>query len=235
MIKQWKDEVTEMRWDAFNWDQIVPEPKAIIMRPLKLRIYRKNDNTVALLANSMSVGAAGKPELANPPVPAVDLGTMGTELTTRITDETLAKEAWIMKRSLRRAKSAETRMAVRRYAGFAHVQFAGDPVKLGELGLGVMDSPALLGTLPAPANLRSRPGQLDQSVDLLWNAVRGREGHELECAESANGPWQQVYRGRKTRATCGNLVSGKEYFFRVRAWGASGPGTWSDITHTRAS
>ena len=205
------------------------------MKPLKLGISQKKDTDVVLIAGSISAGAAGKPELANPPVTVLALSTLGTELGTGITEETQAKEAWIMKRSARRAKSAETRMAVRRYAAFAHAQFGGDPTKLNELGLGVVDIGGPLGTLPAPTNLRSRPGKLNQSVDLMWNASRGRESHELQCAESPTGAWKEVYRGKRTRSACGDLVAGQMYYFRVRAWGASGPGAWSDITSTRAS
>jgi hypothetical protein len=54
-------------------------------------------------------------------------------------------------------------------------------------------------------------------------------------AESADGPWTEVYRGKKSRACSSNLVAGKLYFFRVRAYGAFGAGTWSDITSARAS
>ena len=57
MIKQWKDDVTEMRWDAFAWDEVVPEEPLKVMKQLKLGIYRKNDNAVVQLIGSMAAGA----------------------------------------------------------------------------------------------------------------------------------------------------------------------------------
>jgi hypothetical protein len=56
-----------------------------------------------------------------------------------------------------------------------------------------------------------------------------------KCAESAVGPWTEVYKGKAGRTSCTGLTSGAEYFFRVRAWNAAGPGMWSDITKKRAS
>lgn len=205
------------------------------MKPLKSGITKKNDPDVVLLISSMAAGAPAHPELDNPPVTLVDLGTSGTDLSTAMTEEQQAKEAWLAKRSARRTASKDARQAARLYAAHAHTRFAGDKAKLQTLGLDVVEITGLLGTLAAPVNLRSRPGKLNQTIKLIWKAVRGRESHELQCAESAAGPWNEVYRGRKSRAICLNLVSGKEYFFRVRAHGAAGPGAWSDITSTRAT
>jgi hypothetical protein len=89
--------------------------------------------------------------------------------------------------------------------------------------------------LPAPTNLRSKPGLLDGSIDLNWPFVPGRDFYTAECGQSAAGPWTEVYKGKAGKTSCTDLTSGAEYFFRVRAWNASGPGAWSDITKRRAS
>ena len=65
--------------------------------------------------------------------------------------------------------------------------------------------------------------------------MKGRDFYTSEVAEHSEGPWTEFYKGKAGNTTCEDLVSGKEYYFRVRAWGAAGPGTWSDITKTRAS
>jgi hypothetical protein len=92
-----------------------------------------------------------------------------------------------------------------------------------------------IGVLPGPANLRSQRGPLEGSVSVRWGAVRGRQVYKLECAESVDGPWTLIYEGGKTQKLVGGLVSGKEYFFRVRGVGAAGPGALSDITKSRAA
>ena len=235
MIRQWKDEVSEMHWDAFSWDEVVPEQEPTSMKRLKVGLNKKNDAGIVQLVDTIVTGATGKPELATPPVTLVALTAHGEDLTDAMSEEAQAKAAWIEKRSARRDKSKAARLDIRLFAQYAHTQFKGDKTKLNALGLDVVEFPGPLGVLPAPTNLRSPPGKMNDCIDLLWNAVRGRESHELQKAESANGPWTEVYRGKKTGACCQDLEPGKQYFFRVRAYGMSGPGAWSDITSARAS
>ena len=233
MYLVWKDDGSTMTWDHFQWDQaVVPNHT---MKNIKIPGNGKTDPEVVQIAESIVAGATGKTELANSPVTLVELGDQRDELNDAITAETLAREAYYTAREERFAASRTLRVSVKRYALFANIVYVGEPMSLQTLGLSVIEGAPFVGVLPAPANLRSRPGKLNQSIDLFWGSVRGRESHQLECAENVDGPWTEVYRGRKSRASCNNLVAGKQYFFRVRAHGVAGPGTWSDITSARAS
>ncbi len=224
-----------MVWDHFSWDEVVPDTAVKNMKALKLGINGKADTTVLQLVDSIVAGATGKTELANSPVTIAALTTLGEDGTTSITDEVQSKEAWQMNRTARRNKMKEVRLAVKRFAAHAHSVYAGDKAKLQALGLDVIEVTGTLGVLPAPSNVRSRRGDLDGTITVRWRSVNGTDQYSLECAENANGPWTEAYRGSATRATCSNLTPGKEYFFHVRAWGTAGPGTWSDITKTRAA
>ena len=127
------------------------------------------------------------------------------------------------------------RAAVTLFATWAVQKCAGDRVKLESVGLEVRADATPVGMLPAPGNLQSFGGELEGSIDLQWEPVTGRFNYFLECSTTVSGPWQEVYTGRASRATCGALTPGAEYFFRVRAQGAAGKGPWSDITKKRAS
>ena len=89
--------------------------------------------------------------------------------------------------------------------------------------------------LRASVGLRSSGGALEGSIDVEWDPVRGRYNYFLQCAQHAEGPWTTAYTGRASRATCGGLTPGAEYFFRVQAQGFAGLGPWSDITKKRSS
>ena len=78
------------------------------------------------------------------------------------------------------------------------------------------------------------PAAAQNKTRLNWGAVDGRHFYTAECAESAAGPWTEIYKGCANRTVCKNLVSGKEYFFRTTAHNKLGPGAVSDITSTRA-
>ena len=40
-----------------------------------------------------------------------------------------------------------------------------------------------------PQGLQSSGGDLEGTIDLQWEPVRGRYNYFLECAQDANGPW----------------------------------------------
>ncbi len=221
-----------MSWDHFVWDGLVP---IIItkMKNLKLGEIRK-DPVLLQITDSIIAGATGNADLNSPPVTLAALGTMMTEADTSITDEAQAREAWETKRTERKDKTRTLRVAVKQYATYAYAILGGDKAKLQALGLDVVEINGLLGTLPAPANVRSKAGMLDGTIGVRWKGVRGRSIYKLECAENADGPWTLAYEGNRVNSVCSGLVSGKEYYFRVLAMGTAGPGEWSDITRTRA-
>jgi hypothetical protein len=220
-----------MTWDHFVWDSLVFTD--ITMKNLKLG-FGKKDPVLLQVTESIIAGATGNAALANPPVTLANLGTLKTAAATSVTDETQAKEALQTKHTARRTAMRALRVAVKQYATYAYSIFGGDREQLQGLGLDVVEVSGFIGVLPAPVNLRSQPGKLEASIGLRWKSVRGRSIYKLECAENADGPWTLAYEGNRANAVCSGLVSGKEYFFRVRALGTAGLGPWSDITKTRA-
>lgn len=201
-----------------------------------LRIGLNEDDPVVLqLVDSIIAGATGDAALSGSSVSLVDLGALGAAGGAAITAEVQAKDAWTASRLARQAVMQDVRRAVKKYATFAYSVYGDDPAKLQGLGLGLASGAVSVTVLPAPGNLRSRPGKMNETTELKWNRVRGRSTFVAQCAEAADGPWKEIYNGPQVSATCTALISGKEYFFRVRAIGPNGPGTWSDITHTRAS
>ena len=111
----------------------------------------------------------------------------------------------------------------------------GDETKIVSSGAGVSAPAAPVGPLPAPTNLRASGGDLEGTADLQWDPVRGRTTYIVECATTAGGPWTQIYVGSRSSTTATGLISGAQYWFRVRAVGAAGPGPWSDPATKRAS
>ena len=229
----WKDDGSTMSWDHFSWDSIsVPQDH---MKKVKTGMNGKADPAILPIANSIIAGATGKVELANSPVTLVTLGDQRDDADTAYTAEVQAKEAWLMKRTERRTAFKELRTSVNRFALHANAVYVGDKASLQALGLDVVEIAGLVGVLPGPANLRAIRGVLEGSIVVRWRKVRGTDNYVLECAETATGPWTESYRGSGVTATCAGLVPGKEYFFRVQAWGTAGGGAWSDITKMRAN
>lgn len=111
----------------------------------------------------------------------------------------------------------------------------GDAAKILSAGMDVANTPAPIGMLPAPGNLRSVAGALDGQVECDWDPVRGAASYVAQCSTASGGPWTQFYTGTNSTCIASALVSGGEYFFRVAAIGAAGQGPWSDIARKRAT
>jgi hypothetical protein len=236
MYRLWQDNASDMTWDHFSWDEVVPVTTEVRkMKRVKTGITGKSDPTIIPLVNNMVTGATGKAEFDDCPMTPAALGTLATEGTAALQAEALAREALALKVTERRNKFRAIREGVAQFADFARSFYKADKAKLQAVGLDVAERLPNLGVLPGPSSLRSKQGVLEGAVDLSWPRVIGRDFYTVECATSSNGPWTEVYRGKIGRTTCTGLTSGTEYFFRTRAWNASGPGAWSDITKKRAS
>jgi hypothetical protein len=227
-------------WNTGTWNEVVPENsnnrKERKGMQAVTRTFRLLDPAVIQLGNNIITGATGKAELANSPVTVAQLQTLVDEGTTALNEEAVANGIAAMKRTERIEKMEALRVAINRFAAHADAIYAGDKASLQAVGLEVRQPATPIGPLPAPGNLRSTPGALEGTIDLDWDpSPSGRPQYFAECASSANGPWTQVYTGRASRATCGELTPGAEYFFRVKAHGTAGDSPWSDITKRRAS
>ena len=140
----------------------------------------------------------------------------GQQLTELDTARATAEDA---ARTLASASEAETTDAAALLSGGWHL----------------VEPPEPPAPMPAPENLCATGGDLEGEVDMQWEPVSGREGYLAEWAADPNGPWTQFYVGTKSSCTATGLNPGQMYYFRVRAFGALGPGPWSDIAQKRAS
>jgi hypothetical protein len=222
-----------MTWDHFSWDAVVFTPTSM-NKNLKLGIGRK-DPVLLQVTDSVIAGATGNAALANPPITLAELGTLKTAAVTAITDEAQSREACLLASTERQNAIDALRVGLKQYATYAYSMLGGDKAAMQALGLDVVEGGAVMGVLPSPTNVRSRRGPLEGTVSVIWGAVRGRLVYKVEQSLEANGPWTVVYEGGRAQTLIGGLVSGQEYFFRVRCVGSSGPGTLSDITKTRAA
>ena len=204
------------------------------MKRVKTGITKKRDADIITPVSNMVAAATGKPEFAACPISPADLGTLVNTASNALTAETQAADALGLRQTERKMAFQAVRDGVAQFADFARSTYKGDKALLQAVALDVIE-PFPLGVLPAPQNLRGKLGKLDGTIDVFWKSVAGRDFYTLECAPAATGPWTEDYKGKAGRATCSGLTSGSEYFFRVRAWGAAGPGAWSDISKKRAA
>lgn len=120
---------------------------------------------------------------------------------------------------------------VNRVAAYAEWKTGGDPVKLAELGFDVRKLPAPIGQIGAPQNFKAVSNSTG-IVKLSCNKVRGAKIYVYEMTDDiAGGNWKMVGQS-DTKLKLDNLPSGKQFWFRCYAIGASGNSPSSDVAVT---
>jgi len=105
---------------------------------------------------------------------------------------------------------------------------AGDRAVIERSGFSLRAAPTPVGPLPAPTNLRSAPGDHVGHAVLRWTAVYGAKSYNIERAEDgAELKWSFLASSTKREAQVNSMISGKTYWHRVAAVGASGQSPWS--------
>jgi hypothetical protein len=233
MYRLWKDNVSDMFWDHFSWDEMVSVATNIRMKRVKIGITGKSDPAIIPLVTTMATNAATKPEFDDCPVTPTELSALVAGGTAALQAEVSTRELLAEKVTLRHNKFKAIRNAVSQFADFARSYYEGDKAKLQAVGLNVVEPLPNLGPPAAPFQLRAVAGAAEGTMKLTWPKVIGRDFYKMEQAQSASGPWTLVYEGAICQATLEGLTSGAEYFFRVRAHNSSGPGAWSDVAKKR--
>ncbi len=139
---------------------------------------------------------------------------------------------------LRDTRVREVRAQIKVLGAYVQAQSGGDRLKIASAGFEVHKSAAPAGVLPAPKNLRARPGKLPGEVDLRWGGVKEHLVYELDITSgdpTVETGWALVATIGRNFHTLTGLTTDKRYAFRVRAVGAAGPGPVSDSAVAKAS
>ena len=120
------------------------------------------------------------------------------------------------------------RAAATKLAGKVEDACDGDPAALTSAGLSLKAPNTPIGPLPQPQSLAATAGDLDQTVTLNWDRVRGAKSYEVQRATDPNAGWTHVCSCTRSSVTVNSMASGTRYWFRVAAVGSAGTGPWSD-------
>ncbi|MEO8614404.1 MAG: fibronectin type III domain-containing protein [Luteolibacter sp.] len=108
----------------------------------------------------------------------------------------------------------------------------GDLVKLAGTGFETKAKPTRSsGPLPAPENLRVKTtGTAGEAVCKCAAVPLGLTYEASHTLDPINGPWTFIPPVTNSQSILFTSLSrGKDYYFRVRAIGATGPSGWSDV------
>jgi len=220
---------TGLKWNG----DLPPAPssgKKGKMAKVKLALQNLTDDELLSLARAHISSMTGNANFTTPSPSAVSYLATADALEAKITAQdnadAAAKQAVLEKDAARAAMVDATRQR----GAYVDSTSAGDAIKITSSGFG-MKAPATHVGIPAqPENLAASIGDMDGTVDLTWDKVRGANSYLIQKSPDpiTGGSWTMGAISTKSSATLSGLTSGTKYWFRVAAIGAAGQGAWSD-------
>ena len=205
------------------------------MAKIKLDLTNLSVNDLIQKLTDIAAAMTGNATFTSIAAKTTALVTAKTALKTANDDSEAANQVAAQKITLRDTARVGAEDAARTLAAAAE-GVTSDAAELQSGGWDLRGVPTPVGPLPAPASLAATGGDQEGEVDLSWDAIpRGVQTFLAEQAPAPTGPWTQFYVGKVSKCTASGLTSGTQYWFRVRAVGAAGPGPWSDPATKRAT
>ena len=190
---------------------------AIVYYPIMVFLQASRDIVTAMTGNINYTTAF--PALA-------DITTALDDLQAKIT---AAAGRDRMAMAARNAAWETAKSLIRQLANYVQAHCQNDLDILLSSGFTATKTPAPIGPLEPPENLKIVYLSVSGTVELRMTAVRGvRGGYPIEQSEGPDGPWIPIVISSKSRALISNLTPGKSYRLRAAAIGAKGQSGWSN-------
>lgn len=167
---------------------------------------------------------------ANFPTPTPSLGELGTAVgdyeSALFAAEAGGKEKTAAKNAARKALED----ALRSLALYVQQKSAGDLTKLLSSGFDAVKQPEPAGVLPAPQGVTLKQGTLSGTLVLRSRPVPNAASYEAQQSTNIaqESAWEDAGAFTAARMTLEGLTPGTQYWSRMRAIGAAGPGAWSE-------
>ena len=220
-----------VRFDSgIRYDEAPAATNKRVMSKPKLELRLKSDSELLAYARAHITAMTGNASFPTPTPNAADflaaVDAYESGLNDAIAKALAAQTATAAKDVLR--SSLETALTQR--ANSVEIASGGDETKILSAGFNTKSTPAPIGAMTQPSNLRATMGTMTGVINVQWDAVKGAKSYILDCRThgATPGPWSQAKILTTTKFAVTGLTPGQEYSFRVRAVGSAGEGPWSD-------
>ena len=228
------DQLNVPTWDLLgNWDGDLRPAlrKKIMIVQLSLNLTGMSDADLVKLVKNHEKAVTEHPEVfATPDPTAAVLAAAREGFELAMADQATAATAATEATRLKNASRLSLEDLMRTRDGYVTKLGRTNPSAPGLSNLPVRSTPGPVGLVAAPESLNATLGDLEHTVDLGWDKVRGARSYVVQwCADPmSDANWQQAGISTKSSYLVTGLTAGTKYWFRVAAVGAAGQGPWSD-------
>jgi len=214
-------------WDQDSWDSptaiwldnpLPPAPptRRKSMDEFALKLSEKTLDDKVALCIDLEQGLTTTSYVSTPNPSVVTLSGKRAAIATQQGKVSAAESKLEMEQNALDTLEGELEVLLTASASDSQKAVNGNRDKMAEMKIPLRKIGAPNTTVPdAPTNVRGSYGDMNGEVDFAWDGIGGRVIYFGEIADNPAGPFAQCYVGPKSRCTIPNLVSGKEYFFRV--------------------
>ena len=206
------------------------------MARFKLTFRNKSALEQLTLAEQTLAGIAAKPEHQQDPLQLTDAQATVAALRTSHERVLSLRAELKMEVTRRNALLRESRKKVYNTSLGVQAKTSGEPVKMGEAGLGT-EAPKTVkvGKPSAPTNLRAEPTATEGEVRLRYVLPLRRCWFNIEARPDTKPEgWRLIDSSFRQSALLEGLQSGVKYWFRVSASNSHGTSPWSNLAVARA-
>jgi hypothetical protein len=194
---------------------------------VSLGFAKLNDGPLLSKAGYISEAMTGNPNFPTPLPPMLDVSTAVAAYESALfAAEAGGKEKTAAKHAARKALLDILRLL----ALYVQQKCDGDMTKLLSSGFDAVKQPEPAGVLPAPQNVTLKQGTLSGTLVLRGRPVPNAASYEAQQSTNIaqESAWQDLEAFTAVRTTLNGLTPGTQYWARIRAVGAAGPGAWSE-------
>lgn len=199
----------------------------------ELKVGFSQDNPAKVLTRASLIHTALTTEPGSLYFPVTDPTMADFLIVKNNLAASLSKETSSSTAALRHSCSDKVVEMMRLLAADLELTARGDLTKLAATGYELRAKASRsTGPLPAPLNLRVKSTGISGEALCKVGAVPYADSYEGQSTlNPTSGPWTSITATTNSQNILfTGLDRGKDYFFRIRAIGASGPSGWSDVT-----
>jgi hypothetical protein len=200
------------------------------MRLVKLNLQGRSIPDKVNFGKSLVAAITGNPNFATPDPSLSSMTATINSLEIAMQTAEASRDKSRMDTELLAQAEVEADVMFTSLGSYVDTIAKGNAAVVLSAGMEVRATASPLGPMPQPQGLAATEGDMQCSIDLSWDRVKGAKSYIVQMTQDVNNAasWVTLDVAPKSSYCVKDLASGQRYWFRVAAVGTEGAGPWTD-------